>query len=57
MTDSLAARWRSEFPIVDTCTYLVSHSLGAMPRRAVDSVHAFADVASAFLRRPCQPHP
>ena len=26
--------WRREFPIVDTCTYLVSHSLGAMPRRA-----------------------
>ena len=23
--------WRREFPIVDTCTYLVSHSLGAMP--------------------------
>ena len=26
--------WRDEFPIVETCTYLVSHSLGAMPRRA-----------------------
>ena len=26
--------WRSEFPILETCTYLVSHSLGAMPRRA-----------------------
>ena len=41
--DGLAAAWRREFPIVDTCTYLVSHSLGAMPRRAVDYVHAFAD--------------
>src|SRR6476661_8442753 len=27
-------KWRAEFPILDTCTYLVSHSLGAMPRRA-----------------------
>ena len=43
MSDPLAARWRPEFPIVDTCTYLVSHSLGAMPRRAVDSVQAFAE--------------
>ena len=42
MTDALVS-WRSEFPIVDTCTYLVSHSLGAMPRRAVDYVHQFAD--------------
>src|SRR5689334_23013874 len=32
MPDPLSA-WRTEFPIVDTCTYLVSHSLGAMPRR------------------------
>jgi kynureninase len=43
MNDLLAAQWRREFPIVDTCTYLVSHSLGAMPRRAVEGVHAFAD--------------
>lgn len=42
MSDALSS-WRSEFPIVDTCTYLVSHSLGAMPRRAVDYVHQFAD--------------
>ena len=34
---------RSEFPILETCTYLVSHSLGAMPRAAVDSLQAFAD--------------
>jgi kynureninase len=43
MSDALAARWRPEFPIVETCTYLVSHSLGAMPRRAVDNVQAFAE--------------
>ena len=35
--------WRSEFPILDTCTYLVSHSLGAMPRRAAEYLQQFAD--------------
>jgi kynureninase len=35
--------WRAEFPIVDTCTYLVSHSLGAMPRRASTYLQQFAD--------------
>ena len=34
--------WRSEFPIVNTCTYLVSHSLGAMPRKAADYLQEFA---------------
>ena len=32
MADDLTA-WRGEFPILGTCTYLVSHSLGAMPTR------------------------
>jgi kynureninase len=35
--------WRDEFPIVETCTYLVSHSLGAMPRRASAYLQQFAD--------------
>jgi kynureninase len=35
--------WRKEFPIVDTCTYLVSHSLGAMPRRTSAYLQQFAD--------------
>jgi kynureninase len=35
--------WRAEFPILDTCTYLVSHSLGAMPRRARDYLIRYAD--------------
>lgn len=42
MTDPLLA-WRSEFPIVETCTYLVSHSLGAMPRRTRQNLNRFAD--------------
>lgn len=42
MTDPLLA-WRSQFPILDTCTYLVSHSLGAMPKAVVDELALFAD--------------
>jgi kynureninase len=40
--DALLA-WRREFPIVDTCTYLVSHSLGAMPRTTRATVEEFLD--------------
>src|SRR5688500_14071005 len=35
--------WRNEFPILDTCTYLVTHSLGAMPRRATTYLQQFAE--------------
>jgi kynureninase len=35
--------WRKEFPIVETCTYLVSHSLGAMPHRTRMYLAKFAD--------------
>ena len=42
VADSLAT-WRKEFPIVDTCTYLVSHSLGAMPRKTAQYLQQFAD--------------
>jgi kynureninase len=42
MHDELLA-WRKEFPIVDTCTYLVSHSLGAMPRKTSEYLQQFAD--------------
>jgi len=43
--DALAS-WRQEFPTVEDCTYLVSHSLGAMPRRAADSLQEYADTWS-----------
>ena len=42
MSDSLL-EWRREFPIVDTCTYLVSHSLGAMPKRTAAYLQEFVD--------------
>ena len=37
-------RWRNEFPILQTTTYMISHSLGAMPRKVHDRLHEFADV-------------
>ena len=40
--DSLLA-WRKEFPILANTTYMISHSLGAMPRRAVESLQQFTD--------------
>jgi kynureninase len=35
--------WRKEFPILEHTTYLISHSLGAMPRRAADALQQFAE--------------
>ena len=37
-------RFRSEFPILQKTTYMISHSLGAMPRRVYDRLHEFADL-------------
>src|SRR5664279_6283805 len=42
MTDPLL-RWRDEFPILSTCTYLISNSLGAMPRGVYDKLREYAD--------------
>jgi kynureninase len=35
--------WRDEFPILAHTTYMISHSLGAMPRRAADALQQFAE--------------
>jgi kynureninase len=40
--DSLLG-WRREFPILGKCTYLVSHSLGAMPRGVTAELAEYAD--------------
>ena len=45
-TSDPISQWRSEFPILDTCTYLVSHSLGAMPRRTSAALQEFAEAWS-----------
>ena len=37
-------RYRSEFPILDRTTYLISNSLGAMPRGVYDAMKAYADI-------------
>jgi len=39
--------WRKEFPILANTTYMISHSLGAMPRRAADRVAEYADTWAA----------
>lgn len=36
--------WRDEFPILKETNYLISNSLGAMPRGVYDSLHAYADM-------------
>jgi kynureninase len=37
-------KWRSEFPILEKTVYLISHSLGAMPRATYDRLHEYADI-------------
>jgi kynureninase len=36
-------RWRGEFPILDRTTYMISNSLGAMPRGVYDTLRTYAD--------------
>jgi kynureninase len=43
MSDDLL-RYRSEFPILERTTYLISNSLGAMPRGVYDAMHSYADI-------------
>ncbi len=43
MSDDLL-KWRSEFPILDKTVYLISHSLGAMPKATYDQLHEYADL-------------
>ena len=43
MPDELL-RYRSEFPILHETTYLISNSLGAMPRGVYDAMRGYADM-------------
>jgi len=43
MTDELL-KWRAEFPILEKSVYLVSHSLGAMPRGVYDKMQEYAQM-------------
>ena len=42
LTDELL-KWRAEFPILEGAVYLISHSLGAMPRATYQSLAEYAD--------------
>jgi kynureninase len=43
MTDDLL-RYRAEFPILERTTYMISNSLGAMPRGVADSLLSYCDI-------------
>lgn len=43
MVDELL-RYRDEFPILKTTTYMISNSLGAMPRAVYDSAREYCDI-------------
>jgi kynureninase len=36
--------WRAEFPILENTTYLVNHSLGAMPRKVFAAMQEYAEL-------------
>ncbi len=42
--DDLLLTYRKEFPILEKTTYMISHSLGAMPRKVYDLLHEYADM-------------
>jgi kynureninase len=43
LTDELL-EWRREFPILEQTTYLISHSLGAMPRGTFERLQNYAEM-------------
>ncbi len=43
MTHDPLLQWRGEFPILSRCNYLISNSLGAMPRGVYEALQTYAD--------------
>jgi len=43
LSDPLLA-WREEFPILQNTVYMISHSLGAMPRQTHENLQEYADI-------------
>ena len=39
--------WRKEFPALESMVHMISHSLGAMPRRASERMREYTDIWSA----------
>lgn len=44
MSDPNLLQWREQFPVLESCNYLVSHSLGAMPKKTYDYLKDYADI-------------
>ena len=44
MVEDALLAWRKEFPILAHTTYMISHSLGAMPRGAEDALREYTNV-------------
>src|ERR1035437_6554978 len=42
--DSLAEKYRKQFPILSTSTYLISNSLGAMPGEVAEELRSYAEL-------------
>src|SRR6185503_9826082 len=42
--EDVLLKYRAEFPILEHYTYMISHSLGAMPRAVPDKLREFADL-------------
>jgi kynureninase len=42
--DTLASQYRKHFPILETSCYLISNSLGAMPREVEDELRAYTEI-------------
>ena len=41
LADDPLLRWRSEFPGLEDCVYMISHSLGCLPIRAAEHLEEF----------------
>ena len=44
MSDEDLLKWRREFPILEKAVYLISHSLGAMPRETFSRLNEYAEM-------------
>ena len=44
MSDEELLKWRGEFPILEKAVYLISHSLGAMPRETFSRLNEYAEM-------------
>jgi len=44
LSDEELLKWRGEFPILEKAVYLISHSLGAMPRETFSRLNEYAEM-------------